>query len=198
MTLVAGVAGGLFARLLLASARGNPLGKLSAWRKGRPVLFAAVCAVLVAAIGIASHGATFGSGTVATRAMLEGSSDASPAFVAFKYVATWLTVWSGVPAGIFAPSLAIGAGIGHDIAVLLHYPHAPALIALGMVGFLAAATQAPLTAFIIVMEMVDGHGMVLSLMACAVVASTVSRVLSEPLYGALAQLQLQRLPAPPN
>lgn len=106
-----------------------------------------------------------------------------PAFVAFKYVATWLTVWSGVPAGIFAPSLAIGAGIGHDIAVLLHYPHAPALIALGMVGFLAAATQASPTAFIIVIEMVDGHGMVLSLMACAVVASTVSRVLSEPLYG---------------
>ncbi|AYM75530.1 chloride channel protein [Janthinobacterium agaricidamnosum] len=194
VTLVAGVAGGLFARLLLASARGNPLGKLSAWRTGRPVLFAAVCGLLVAAIGIASHGATFGSGTVATRAMLEGASDVAPAFVAFKYVATWLTVWSGVPAGIFAPSLAIGAGIGHDIAQLLHYPHAPALIALGMVGFLAAATQAPLTAFIIVMEMVDGHGMVLSLMACAVVASTVSRVLSEPLYGALAQLQLQRLP----
>ncbi|MEG2033213.1 MAG: chloride channel protein, partial [Janthinobacterium sp.] len=198
VTLVAGVAGGLFARLLLACARGNPLGRLSAWRTGRPVLFAAICGLLVAAIGIASHGATFGSGTVATRAMLEGSSDAAPAFVAFKYVATWLTVWSGVPAGIFAPSLAIGAGIGHDIAQLLHYPHAPALIALGMVGFLAAATQAPLTAFIIVMEMVDGHGMVLSLMACAVVASTVSRVLSEPLYGALAQLQLQRLPAPPN
>lgn len=194
VTLVAGVAGGLFARLLLASTRGNPLGRLSAWRKGRPVLFAAACGLIVAVIGVASHGATFGSGTVATRAMLDGAADVPAAFVAFKYVATWLTVWSGVPAGIFAPSLAIGAGIGHDIALLLHYPHAPALIALGMVGFLAAATQTPLTAFIIVMEMVDGHGMVLSLMACAVVASTVSRVLSEPLYGALAQLQLQRLP----
>ena len=53
-----------------------------------------------------------------------------------------------------------------------------------------------MTAFIIVMEMVDGYSLVLSLMACAVVASTVSRVLSEPLYGALAQLQLQRLPPP--
>ena len=65
-----------------------------------------------------------------------------------------------------------------------------------MVGFLAAATQAPLTAFIIVMEMVDGHSMVLSLMACAVVASTVSRVLSPPLYGALAAIQLP--PRPPR
>jgi H+/Cl- antiporter ClcA len=71
----------------------------------------------------------------------------------------------------------------------------PALIALGMTGFLAAATQAPLTAFIIVMEMVNGHAMVLSLMACALVASGVSRMLSRPLYGALAQAQLLRLPA---
>jgi H+/Cl- antiporter ClcA len=63
-----------------------------------------------------------------------------------------------------------------------------------MVGFLAAVTQAPLTSFIIVMEMVAGHELVLSLMAAAVVASGVSRLLSVPLYSALAQLQLQRLP----
>jgi len=36
--------------------------------------------------------------------------------------------------------------------------------------------------------------MVLSLMATAVVASGVSRLLCVPLYSALAQLQLQRLP----
>jgi hypothetical protein len=36
--------------------------------------------------------------------------------------------------------------------------------------------------------------MVLSLMACAVVSSTVSRVLSPPLYGALATLQLPPRP----
>ena len=31
-------------------------------------------------------------------------------------VATWLSAWTGVPAGVFAPSLAIGAGIGHEVA----------------------------------------------------------------------------------
>jgi H+/Cl- antiporter ClcA len=67
-----------------------------------------------------------------------------------------------------------------------------------MVGFLAAVTQAPLTAFIIVMEMVDGHTMVLSLMACALVASGVSRLLSRPLYSVLSQMQLQRLPPVPE
>jgi H+/Cl- antiporter ClcA len=192
-TLASGVAGGLFARLLLASLSGRCADGPSRWRARRPVWFAAVCGLLVAGLGLLSHGATYGSGNAITRTMLEGDATIPAAFALFKYVATWLTVWSGIPAGIFAPSLAIGAALGHDVGLLTHYPYAPALIALGMVGFLAAATQAPLTAFIIVMEMVDGHAMVLSLMACAVVASTVSRVLTPPLYAALAQLQLQRM-----
>jgi H+/Cl- antiporter ClcA len=113
-----------------------------------------------------------------------------------KLLVTWLTAWAGVPAGIFAPSLAIGAAWGADVAAWFgNTSAAPALIALGMAGFLAAATQAPLTAFIIVMEMVDGHGMVLSLMTCALIASGVARLLSPPLYATLARAQLARLPA---
>ena len=56
-------------------------------------------------------------------------------------------------------------GVGHNVSLLAGADIAPALIAMGMAAFLAAVTQAPLTAFIIVMEMVDGHAMVLSLMA---------------------------------
>ena len=63
-----------------------------------------------------------------------------------------------------------------------------------MAAFLAAVTQAPLTAFIIVMEMVDGHALVLSLMTSALLASGVSRLISAPLYSTLADLQLHRLP----
>ncbi|QGZ38635.1 H+/Cl- antiporter ClcA [Pseudoduganella flava] len=191
--LIVGVAGGLFARLLLASLGGRSPDRFSRWRARRPVLFAAGCGLAVAGIGLLTHGAAVGSGNEATKAMLDGGASPVAGFALHKLAATWLTVWSGAPAGIFAPSLAIGAALGHDIGVLTAYPHVPALIALGMAGFLAAATQAPLTAFIIVMEMVDGHAMVLSLMACAVVASTISRVLSPPLYGALAQLQLERV-----
>nr|WP_315398724.1 chloride channel protein [uncultured Duganella sp.] len=190
VTLVTGLAGGLFARLLLASLRGTSPDRPSRWRQRFPVRFAIGCGLAVALIGVATGGATHGSGNEATRAMLEGSGHVPVGFALFKFAATWLTSWSGVPAGIFAPSLSIGAALGQNVAALTGYAHAPAVIALGMVGFLAAATQAPLTAFIIVMEMVDGHGMVLSLMACAVIASTVSRVLSPPLYTALAMIQL--------
>ncbi|WP_366481757.1 chloride channel protein [Aquabacterium sp.] len=40
--------------------------------------------------------------------------------------------------------------------------------------------KTPITAFIIVMEMVDGRSMVISLMACALTASGVARLLSPP------------------
>lgn len=193
--LTSGLARGLFSRLLIASVSGQGGDKLSRLRSKQPVAFAAVCGLIVAVIGVVTNGATFGSGYAHTRAMLEGCDDAPAVYVLFKLVATWITTWSGVPAGIFAPSLAIGPALGNDLAQLLHYPQAPALIAMGMAGFLAAVTQAPLTSFIIVMEMVGGHSMVLSLMACALVASVVSRVLSNPLYASLALMQLSRLPA---
>ncbi|MGZ3183414.1 MAG: chloride channel protein [Telluria sp.] len=194
VAILAGVAGGLFARVTIASLRGDGRDLASRLRRRHPVVFAGACGLAIAVIGLASQGATFGSGYGTTRAMLEGHSVMPLGYLVLKFAATWITTWSGVAAGIFAPALAIGAAIGNDVAVLLHHPHAPQLIALGMAGFLAAVTQAPLTAFIIVMEMVDGHAMVLSLMACALLASLVSRLVSPPLYAELARLQLGRLP----
>lgn len=190
VAVLSGLAGGLFSRLLQASLGGQGRDLMSQLRRKRPVLFAALCGLLVAVIGVVSHGATFGSGYTHTRDMVAARETVPALFLLLKFVATWLTTWAGVPAGIFAPSLAIGAALGNDVAALLHSPQGTALIALGMVGFLAAATQAPLTSFIIVMEMVDGHSMVLSLMACAMVASTISRVVSPPLYSVLALQQL--------
>ncbi len=190
VTLVSGAVGGLFSRLLLRSLAGSA-DRVSAWRARHPIWFAAACGAAVALIGLATDGATWGSGYGYTRALLDGTQSAPIVYGFSKLVATWLTVWSGVPGGLFAPSLAIGAGIGNDIALFVGQENHAALIALGMAGFLAAATQAPLTAFIIVMEMIDGHAMVLSLMACALVASLVSRLLSPPLYASLAQAQIQ-------
>jgi H+/Cl- antiporter ClcA len=59
-------------------------------------------------------------------------------------------------------------------------------MALFMAGVLAAVTQSPITASIIVMEMVDGHEMVISLLAIAFIANAVSSQLSPELYQHLA------------
>ena len=194
VALACGLAGGLFARVLLLSVRGDSKDWFSRWRNESPVAFAAACGLAVAIIGLVSHDTTFGTGYTHSRRLLEGGGETTPFYTLLKFMATWITSWSGVPGGIFAPALSIGGSLGNDIAHLTHYPNAPTLIALGMAGFLAAVTQAPLTAFIIVMEMVDGHALVLSLMATALVASGMSRLLCVPLYHAMAQLQLQRLP----
>lgn len=189
VALVAGLAGGLFSRLVIVSARGLP-DRWSRWRASHPLRFAAGCAVAVALIGIVSGGATAGAGYAPTRAMLEGQAELPVEFTLLKFCATWLSAWTGVPAGVFAPSLTIGAGIGRDVALLTGVGAEAAipLIALGMVGFLAATTQGPITAFIIVMEMVSGQAMVLSLMACALLASGVARLLTRPVYTELAGL----------
>lgn len=196
VALCCGVTGGLFARALAAAQAGQFLKPLMRLRARAPVRFAAGCGLIVAVLGLMSQGEVFGGGYLHTRAMLENTGDASPWYAPLKWLATWITSLAGVPAGIFAPSLAIGGALGNDIAQWTHHLNAPTLIALGMAGFLAAVTQAPLTAFIIVMEMVDGHALVLSLMACAMVASGVSRLISRPLYATLAELQLKRLPDP--
>jgi H+/Cl- antiporter ClcA len=186
LVLACGALGGVFARLLHASITGTT-DRIGRWRAAHPVAFAAACGLAAGVIGIASQGASFGSGYGYTRALLEGQLDVPLLYVTLRVVATWLAVWSGVPGGIFAPCLAIGAGVGHDIAAFTGASaDASALIALGMAGFLAAVTQAPMTAFIIVMEMVGGHAMVLSLMAAALGASLVSRWVARPLYASLA------------
>jgi H+/Cl- antiporter ClcA len=192
VALACGGIGGLFARLLTASLTYSPDG-VSKWRSKHPLRFVALGAFAVAVIGIVTGGATFGAGSEAVKHMLAGHADVPKLYVTLKLVATWLTAWCGVPGGIFAPSLSIGAGIGHnvsDLAALIGVTDtdiSAALIAMGMAGFLAAVTQAPLTSFIIVMEMIDGHSMVLSLMTTALIASLISRLICRPLYLTLAE-----------
>jgi H+/Cl- antiporter ClcA len=149
---------------------------------------------MVALLGAVSHGAAHGSGYGFTREMLDGSLTETWQYAPIKYLATIFTYLSGVPGGIFAPALSIGAGIGNDLLPWLGGQHAAtAICALCMAGFLAAVTQAPITSFIIVMEMINGHEMVISLMAVALISSIIARLFSRPLYSTLADIQLDRL-----
>ena len=192
VALSCGVLGGLFAKLMAASLTGAPE-RLNRLRAQYPIRFAAAGGLLIAVIGLSTSGATFGAGSEEVKHMLAGEAELPALYVTLKFIATWLSAWVGVPGGIFAPSLSIGAGVGHNVSLMLGSDIAPALIAMGMAAFLAAVTQAPLTAFIIVMEMVDGHSMVLSLMAAAMLASLVSRMIARPLYETLANYMLSQV-----
>jgi len=189
--LFCGIFGGIFSRILI-SASGQMYGKLGMLRRVHPLWWAGLCGLLVAGLGVVSNGAAHGTGYQTAQNILMGNTTEQLWFYApIKYLATIFTYLSGVPGGIFAPSLSIGAGIGHDLVPLFgHEYYNSAIIALCMAGFLAAVTQAPLTSFIIVMEMIDGHQMVISLMAITFLASMVSKIFSKPLYATMADQQV--------
>jgi H+/Cl- antiporter ClcA len=108
-------------------------------------------------------------------------------FMPFKFLATALSSISGIPGGLFSPSLSVGAGLGADIAWF--FPSTPigVLILLGMVSYFTGVVQAPITAFVIVAEMTDNHNLMAPLMLSALIAQGASRlVCKEGVYHALA------------
>ena len=181
-----GVAGGVFCWLLLNTARWMPV-SLHTLRTQRPVAFGAVCGLFIAVIGVTSGGHLFGSGYVEARHMLEGNSQLGAAYPLLKMASMIGSYLPGTPGGLFAPSLAIGAGVGNALHTVFSQMQLPMLIALGMVGYLAAVTQSPITAFVIVVEMIDGHALVISLMGTALISSQISKLFVPPLYETLAK-----------
>jgi H+/Cl- antiporter ClcA len=184
--VVCGLAGGAFSRLLLWPQRAAT-GRLWAWRSRRPVLFAGACGLAVALIGWAGGGVSLGSGYAITAEAISGATSLPWYTPIARFAATLITYFSGVPGGIFAPALAVGAAIGFDLSRWFGFGMtAHPLIAICMTGFLAAVTQSPITSAIIVMEMIDGHSMVISLMATALLARVISARLGPQLYHQLA------------
>jgi H+/Cl- antiporter ClcA len=195
--ITGGFLGGAFSRLLIEVNTGLP-GRAGTWMRAHPVAFAAVCGFVLALAGIASGNTTYGSGYNEAKSLLNGSSALPESYGILKMLTTAITYISGIPGGIMAPTLSAGAGFGANIAHLFTSMPSSAVIILGMVGYFAGVTQAPITAFVIVMEMVDNHEMILPLMATSLVAYACSRlVCPNPLYYTLAQnfIRAQTSPA---
>lgn len=190
LVLVCGVGGGamgaafsgcalLFGQKVRRWAQPQPLARMVALAGG--------CGIVIALIGIASGGTTFGTGYEQARGAVEGN--ALPLlFFAEKLVASFLSMLSGIPGGVFAPSLAVGAGFGSTVGSLLGTSIALAAI-LGMAGYFSGVVQAPMTAFVIILEMTGDHQAVIPIMAVSMIGYITSRVLSrEPLYHGLSRV----------
>lgn len=192
--VVGGLVGGGFARVLISA--GNGWGGIAGrWMRTRPIAFAALCGLALAFIGLLSGHHTYGTGYDEVRDILANGDSGYEGYGVMKLLATVVSYLSGTPGGLFAPSLAVGAGFGANLSHLITFMPATTVIVLGMVAYFAGVTQAPLTTFIIVMEMTDNHDLVLPLMATALVAHGVSRIVChEPLYKAMAERFLHRLP----
>lgn len=185
--IVCGLAGGLFSRGIVAMSQGLP-GRPGAWIKAHPVAFAVLCGLGVVACAFAADGTVFGTGYAQAQAVLRGDAGLPLAFAPAKLVATALSSVSGIPGGLFSPSLAVGAGIARDLAPLLPPMPLAVLGVLCMAAYLAGVVQAPLTSFVIVAEMTSDHALVVPIMLSSLIASQASRlVCPDGVYHALAR-----------
>lgn len=178
-----GLLGGLFSQILIIGSR-----HLAPLARAKPLHVAGACGLIVAFIGVISGNLSYGTGYAEAKSIITSGTTPDPLYPLYKYLASIASYLSGIPGGIFAPSLATGAGLGADLANWFPGVSVAAVIMLGMVGYFTGVVQTPITAFVIVMEMTDNHTMLLPLMATAFIASTVSKVVCpEPIYRALAR-----------
>jgi H+/Cl- antiporter ClcA len=186
--LVGGFCGGAFSRALafLIGPKDNPV---TVWRRAHPVLFALICGVVAAGAAVASGGLTFGAGYDEAKSLLQDHPGRGEVLAGWKFVASLAASASGSPGGIFAPSLAIGAGIG---AVFAHTGLAAVAgrdaVVLGMAAYLSGVVQAPLTSAVILMEMTRDPGLVGPLLLASLAGRWASSlIMSEPIYHVLSQ-----------
>ena len=149
--------------------------------------FAGACGLVVGVIGLATNGATFGTGYAQAKGIIQVSSHLPWYFGPLKLIVTLLSSMCGIPGGLFAPSLSAGAGFGHALEPLLPMVPPATVALLGVVGYFSGVVQSPLTAFVIVMEMTGDHKMMLPLMATSLLGYAVSRMVCKyPIYHAIA------------
>jgi CIC family chloride channel protein len=129
------------------------------------------------------------------------------ALLVLKPAATVLCLGSGVPGGLFTPSLALGALLGAVVgqACAFVWPDVqPALVAIvGAGAVLAATTQGPISAVVLMMELTGQDRSFIAPLLLAVVTATLVSRLIEPrsIYDArltdeeIAQRQKLREPA---
>ncbi|MDD5580397.1 MAG: chloride channel protein [Methylobacter sp.] len=180
--IIGGLLGGLFSKITIFGSRLLKRTGISI------VVIAIACGGIIAIVNYFSNGATVGTGYQQTKAILHGAQSMEPSYPFLKMMATCATFFSGIPSGIFVPSLATGAGVGVDLANWFPIAPVSVMILLSMTAYFSGMLQAPLTSFVIVMEMTSSHEIMIPLMATAFLANGTSKLIhSVPLYLALCE-----------
>lgn len=191
--LAVGVLGGFlgvaFNRTLLGL--GARLGGL---RRKRPWAVA-LAAGLCAGVGFLVSPLVLGGGHGLTEAAVEGriALGAAIAILLARFLFVHVSYATGVPGGIFAPLLSLGALLGvvaHGAAQWAGW--SPATLAAcgvaGMCSLFSGVVRAPLTGVILIGEMTGSYDLLLPLLVAAFAAYAVAEFMGElPIYEALLQ-----------
>lgn len=185
-----GLLGGCFSRTVLASAAGKPRW-LGEFRRRHPVWLAVLCGLALVALATAFGAGAFGTGYEQARGLVQGQPGVGHEFGIMKLFANLASNLAGIPGGLFSPALAVGAGLGHNLALLMPGVDPRTLVLLGMCGYLTGVTQAPLTSAVISLELTDSSELLLPILATALFARAMSGLVCRvPIYRGLAELLL--------
>ncbi|RMG35180.1 MAG: chloride channel protein [Gammaproteobacteria bacterium] len=185
-----GLAGGLFGALLVTGSQ-----RLAPFARRFPLRLAFFFGLALACIAWLSDYSASGTGYAEAKAILAGTAEYDPWYSPAKFLATLASYLTGIPGGIFAPSLATGAGVGADLGHWLPVAPLSVMILLGMLGYFCGVVQSPLTAFVIVMEMTAERNMLLPLLATSFLAYGASHLVNpRPLYHTLAMAFVDKSP----
>ncbi len=186
---LAGVLGAFFNRSLMASMNFNR--RIS--RLGMPLrigLAGCLCGLVISQLPTIFQDNTglrglLGGGTL-------GWQMAAIAFIV-QFALTLVAYGSGAPGGLFAPSLILGAALGHLVglshASIFGTEVTTTYALVGMGAFFGAVSRVPVTGIVIIFEITTDFNLVLPLMISSVVANLAAEAISQ---GSVYDLLLER------
>lgn len=191
--IVIGLGGGLLGGLFAAAVVWT-MPRVSQAMDARPLIVPLILGLILAGVGLTSGGLSYGSGYIETSKLLMQGAEYPAGFSLWRAIASFTTIVSAIPGGLFDPSLAVGAGLGSLAQGWFPSLDPQAVILLAMVAYFAAVVQSPVTAFVILLEMTAARGMALPLAAASILAYEVSRrICPASLYESLAEGFLHRM-----
>ena len=188
--VIGGLLGGFFARAVVATTRViNPL------LKQHRVLVPLGLGGTLAVVGLISGGESYGGGFPQAQSILMEGAEYPWHYAPLKAVSNFVCLISGIPGGLFDPSLSVGAGLGQTLtpAFLTFFPHLEptSIVMLFMVAYFTGVVQSPITCAVIMVEMTGARFMTIPLLATAIIAYECShRVCPKAIYEALADIFL--------
>lgn len=184
-----GLLGGLFAAAVVWT-----MPRVSRLMDAHSLAVPLVLGLILAGVGLASGGLSYGSGYSESYKLLIDGADYPASFALWRAIASFAAIVSAIPGGLFDPSLAVGAGLGNLTQDLFPALDPQAVVLLAMAAYFAAVVQSPVTAFVILLEMTAARQMALPLAAASILSYEVSRrICPTSLYESLAKDFLHRI-----
>lgn len=185
--VILGFVGGIFSQLLW-----KLLASLTRFAGHHPLRLTIICGLVMAALALLTDGLSLGSGYSHARQILIDGETLPWYYGPARMLATFATLVSGIPGGLFDPTLSAGAGFGQLFSYL--FPSVPpqAILLIAMVSYFSGVVQSPITASVILVEMTGATGMILPLLVASFIAYQSSAIVCrESLYERLSGVFLQ-------